>query len=152
MQLFFRVYLKPQRSFSDYSWNNNSVTSSISITAPGIYWLEVKDASNCKGRDSILVTPKECLTGFHIPNAFTPDRNGLNDDFKPFIGGVIKYYQFTIYNRWGQVVFTTKELMKGWDGTFGGTQQDTNIFVWMCTYELEGRARKTERGTVVVIR
>ncbi len=146
------LLIKPSGNYSNYTWNNNAVSSSISITAPGIYWLQVTDASKCIGRDSILVNPKECLRGFYIPNAFTPDRNGRNDDFKPFIGGIVKQYQFTIYNRWGQVVFTTKELARGWDGTFGGQQQDTNVFAWMCTYQLEGEGVNRERGTVLVIR
>ena len=55
---------------------------------------------------------------------------------------------FTIYNRWGQVVFTTKDISRGWDGTFGGQQQDTNVFAWMCTYQLEGEGVNRERGSV----
>jgi len=92
------------------------------------------------------------LTGFYIPNAFTPNQDGKNNFFKPFIGGVVKQYQFTVYNRWGQIVFTTKDLRKGWDGNFGGIKQDGNVFVWMCTYQLDGLPAKTEKGTVVLIR
>jgi gliding motility-associated-like protein len=146
------LVIKPTGNYSNYTWSNNAASSTINITTPGIYWLEVADFSHCIGRDSILVNPKECLTGFHIPNAFTPDRNGRNDDFKPFIGGNVKQYQFTIYNRWGQVVFTTNDLRRGWDGTFAGIQQETNVFVWICSYQVEGEPAKLERGTVVVIR
>jgi gliding motility-associated-like protein len=146
------LLLKPTASFTNYAWNNSSVSSSISVTAPGIYWLEVTDANDCKGKDSVTVNPKECLTGFHIPTAFTPNHDGRNDVYKPFIGGIVKQYQFTIYNRWGQVIFTTKDLNKGWDGTFGGQRQDANVFTWMCTYLLEGEKVKREQGTVTLIR
>lgn len=146
------LLIKPTGNYSNYTWSNNAVSSSISITVPGIYWLQVTDASNCTGRDSIIINPKECLKGFYIPNAFTPNHNGRNDDFKPFIGGVVKQYQFTIYNRWGQVVFTTKDLYRGWDGNFGGAKQDTNVFAWICSYQLEGEGVIRERGTVVLIR
>lgn len=144
--------LKPAGNYNNYTWSNNSSSSSINISVPGIYWLQVKDLNNCTGRDSILIGLKECLKGFNIPTAFTPDNNGLNDYFKPVLGGTVKQYQFTIYNRWGQLVFTTKDLYKGWDGTFGGITQDMNVFAWTCTYQLEGEAVKQEKGTVVVVR
>jgi gliding motility-associated-like protein len=122
------------------------------IKAPGIYWLEVTDANQCTGRDSINVFPKDCLTGFNIPTAFTPDNNGLNDFFRPLIAGIVEEYQFTIYNRWGQLVFTTKNPYKGWDGTLGGTLQHTNVFTWTCTYRLTGQPIRKEKGNVTVIK
>ncbi len=146
------LVLKPSGDYKNYKWIDNSTSSSITITAPGIYWLQVTDVNNCTGRDTIIVSPKECLTGFYIPNAFTPNQDGKNDFFKPFIGGIVKQYQFTIYNRWGQIVFTSKDLHRGWDGNFGGIKQDGNVFVWMCTYQLDGLPAKTEKGTVVLIR
>jgi gliding motility-associated-like protein len=146
------LLIRSSGSFSTYLWSNNTVSSSITVTSPGSYWLQVKDRHDCTGKDSIIVMPKECLKGFYMPSAFTPNKDGRNDEFKPFIGGIVKQYQFTIYNRWGQLVFTTKELNKGWDGSFEGTQQDTNVFAWICTYQLEGESVKVEKGTVVLIR
>jgi gliding motility-associated-like protein len=144
--------IKSLRQFPEYRWNNNSTSSSIRVSQPGIYWLEATDANNCTNRDSILVTSKECLTGFHIPTAFTPDNNGRNDIFKPFIGGIVQKYQFTIYNRWGQIIFSTTDIYKGWDGKFGGVPQDSNIFIWTCTYQLQGDKIKFEKGTLTLIR
>jgi gliding motility-associated-like protein len=146
------LLLKSAGSYSQYTWSNNATSSSINITEPGIYWLQVTDTNHCTGKDFVTVSPKDCLTGFHIPTAFTPNNDGNNDNFKPFIGGVVKQYQFTIYNRWGQAVFTTKDLRKAWDGIFGGMAQDTNVFAWICSYQLEGEAMNTEKGTVIVIR
>jgi gliding motility-associated-like protein len=146
------LLIKPIGNFSTYLWSNNAVSSSITVTSPGPYWLQVKDRHDCIGRDTIIVMPKQCLKGFYMPNAFTPDKNGSNDELKPFLGGVVKQYQFSIYDRWGQMVFITKQPGKGWDGTFGGRQQDTNVFAWICTYQLEGEAVKRERGSVVLIR
>lgn len=144
--------LKPFGSYDQYSWNNNAFTPSISITSPGIYWLKVTDASKCIGRDSITIMPKDCLTGFYVPNAFTPDNNGLNDFFRPIITGNPEDYQFTIYNRWGQPVFTTKDVYKGWDGSFRGRPQPTNVFTWICTYKLQGQTVRKEKGKVIVIK
>jgi gliding motility-associated-like protein len=146
------LLIKSEGSYDNYHWSNNSTSTSINIAVPGLYWLQVNDANSCTGLDSILVGLKECIKGFHIPSAFTPGNDGLNDYYKPIIGGIVKQYRFTIYNRWGQTVFTTKEQYKGWDGNLGGIPQDTNVFAWTCTYQLEGETVKQEKGTVVVIR
>ena len=146
------LLLKPRESFSTYLWSTSATSSSITLAGPGTYWLQVKDAQGCIGRDSIYVTRKECLTGFYMPNAFTPDNNRSNDVFKPIIGGVITRYELTVYNRWGQVVFASNNPGKGWDGTFNGALQDTNVFGWVCTYQLQGQPVKVAKGTVTLIR
>jgi gliding motility-associated-like protein len=66
--------------------------------------------------------------------------------------GNIKQYRLTIYNRWGQVIFQTTDPAKGWNGTYGGSQQDTNVFAWFCTYQFEGGKMESAKGTVVLIR
>jgi gliding motility-associated-like protein len=146
------ILLNASHTYTNYLWSTGATAASIQISAPGTYWLQATDDLNCAGRDTILVSAKECLKGVYIPTAFTPNSDGRNDDFKPFIGGIVKQYRFTIYNRWGQVLFTTNNVHKGWDGNFGSTTQDANVFAWTCTYQLEGEALKVEKGTVVLIR
>jgi gliding motility-associated-like protein len=60
---------------------------------------------------------------FYAPNAFTPNHDGKNDLFRPLIYGNVLQYKFIVYNRWGQQVFASTQLMQGWDGTVGGTLQ-----------------------------
>ncbi len=118
----------------------------------GQYWLQVKDSKGCLGIDSILVLPKECLKGFFMPTAFTPNNDGKNDILKPVLLGNVKQYQFWIYNRWGQVVFHSVDLSKGWDGTYKQLNQDGNVFVWVCTYQFESEPLQSKKGTFVLIR
>jgi gliding motility-associated-like protein len=146
------IEVQPLTGYQRYLWSNNSVSRSISITQPGTYWLQVTDNNNCKGKDTILVNLKECMKGFYMPNAFTPNRDNRNDLLRPFLFGNVKEYTFTIYNRWGQVVFHTKDLSKGWDGNFAGMLQDSNVFAWICSYQFEGEKQNTAKGTVVLIR
>ena len=75
-----------------------------------------------------------------------------NDFFRPLLFGNVKRYQFTIYNRWGQVVFQTNEVGKGWDGRLSSVHQGTFVFVWLCEYQFEGDELKIQRGTVTLIR
>jgi gliding motility-associated-like protein len=138
--------------YSSYLWSDNSSGSSISITKPGSYWLQVTDNNNCTGRDTIVVGGRECLEGFYVPTAFTPNNDGNNDFFKPVLLGNISQYQFAIFNRWGQSVFESKNPTQGWDGNLKGESQPAGTFVWICTYQLAGTAVVTKRGTVILIR
>lgn len=87
-----------------------------------------------------------------MPTAFTPNGDGKNDQFRPMLFGNVKSYRFTVYNRWGEIVFQTAELQKGWNGKITGLQQETSVFIWTCTYQLEGGEIKQEKGTVMLVR
>lgn len=144
--------LIPVVSFSTYLWSNNAVTPTLDVSDPGTYWLQVTTADGCLGKDTIIVTSKECLKGFYLPTGFTPNGDGKNDILRPFIGGRVVQYQLTILNRWGHVVFQSKDPAQGWDGRFKGLIQHNDVFVWTCTYQLSGEVVKFEKGTVVIIR
>jgi gliding motility-associated-like protein len=143
--------LIPKIRYKSYSWSNSSTTANLTIKQPGLYWLEVKDDNNCIGKDTITVLPKQCITGFYMPNGFTPNSDGKNDVFKPLIFGDVNTYRFTIYNRWGQIVFESTQLNKGWDGTLKG-KQNGNVFIWTCGYQLEGGKQELKKGTVVLVK
>lgn len=146
------VVLKPVFSYTSYLWNTGGNTSSITVEKPGLYWLQVRDQNGCTGKDSVLVISKDCMSGVYFPTAFTPNSDGKNDVFRPLLFGKVKQYTFTIYNRWGQVVFQTSEVGKGWNGKVAGTPQETGVFAWTCTFQFEGGEVKNEKGIVTVIR
>jgi gliding motility-associated-like protein len=146
------IQLKPAGNFLSYLWSNNSTGSSINIAGEGIYWLEVKDANNCKGRDSIFISVRQCIEGIFFPNAFTPNNDGKNDSFKPIVRTQLSSYMFRIYNRWGQVVFSSTEINKGWNGKINGLMQDGNVYIWTCTYQEPGKEMVSKKGSFVLIR
>lgn len=146
------LVLQASQGFADYLWSNNSTTSSVTIDKPGSYWLQVTDNNNCVGKEFVTVSIKDCMAGFYMPNAFTPNTDGRNDVFKPMIFGNVVYYSFVVYNGWGQKVFECKDLTKGWDGTFHGTNCPSDIFVWTCSYQFAGGNVENKKGTVMLIR
>lgn len=146
------IVLRPLTSFNNYNWSNGSKTPAITIRQAGTYWLEVNGSNGCVGKDTIHVLPKACLQGFFMPNAFTPNKDGKNDLLKPIVLGNIVQYQFWVYNRWGQIVFYSKDPTKGWDGSIKGQQNDTQAMVWMCIYQFEGKPLQQKKGTVVLIK
>jgi gliding motility-associated-like protein len=146
------LQLKTTLNFNQYTWSNGSLSSFIIIKQPGLYWLRVKDGSGCFGKDSIIVDLKECLKGFFMPTGFTPNNDGKNDLLKPLLLGDVAQYRFWIYNRWGELVFETTDLKRGWNGIYKGQPQNSGVFVWMCQYQFEGETPKQEKGTAVLIR
>jgi gliding motility-associated-like protein len=89
---------------------------------------------------------------YYIPNAFSPNGDGLNDVLKAIPAGISSTSYFTIFNRWGQPIFSTADLSVGWDGTYKGKKQPAGTYVWM----IKGTARNGQliemTGTVQVIR
>lgn len=146
------IQLSPVRNYNSYRWNTGINSAQLTVSQPGTYWLEVTDANNCTGRDSVIVNPKQCLKGLFVPSGFTPNGDGKNDVLKPFLFGNIKKYEFRVFNRWGETVFVTKDPNAGWNGTYKGIQQDAAVFIWSCRYQLEGEEERVEKGTVVVVR
>ena len=146
------LVLSPSRSFGSYQWNSGGNTKSIIIDKPGQYWLLVTDEKDCKGSDTINVFLKQCMAGLFVPSAFTPNHDGKNDVFRAMLFGDVLKFDFKIYNRWGEVVFHTNDRYKGWNGVYNGIEQDSNVFTWMCQYQLNGDTLKLAKGTVMLIR
>lgn len=149
---YWGLQLKANANFDQYKWSTGSTASSINIRQTGIFWLQVKDDNGCFGKDSITIDPKDCGKGFFMPTGFTPNNDGKNDLLKPIILGDVVQYQFRIYNRWGELIFETTDVNKGWDGAYKGKFQSAGVFVWMCVYQFNGQVAKNEKGTVVLIR
>ena len=95
------------------------------------YIVRATNAAGCYGQDTITVKLFEKGPDIYMPSGFTPNRDGLNDVLRPICVGIKELNFFRIYNRWGQLVFSTTEIGKGWDGTISGQEQSTANFVYM---------------------
>jgi gliding motility-associated-like protein len=144
--------LQPIGSFVSYAWSTGGNSSSIQVKDPGNYALEVTDKYGCVGDDTTLVKSKSCPLEIFFPNAFTPNKDGRNDTFKPVILATPINYQLSICNRWGQVVFETRDPNKGWDGFIGSIRQDSGTYIWICTYQFTGHRKNAAEGTVLLLR
>ncbi|MFZ6023137.1 MAG: gliding motility-associated C-terminal domain-containing protein [Bacteroidota bacterium] len=117
-----------------------------------IYRLRVSNLGGCYGEDAIKVRVYKGKPDILVPSAFTPNADGTNDIFKPITIGITQLQYFRIYNRWGQLLYTTSEQGAGWDGSYQGLKQVSGTYVYM----IQGTdfAGKTvfRKGTVVLIR
>jgi gliding motility-associated-like protein len=146
------VDISSLNNYSNYLWSTGATDRNISLTDAGTYWLQVTDKTGCVGRDTIEVLPKDCMAGFYIPNAFSPNGDGVNDNFKPLLFGRVLHFQFTIYNNFGQIVFQTNRLTESWDGNYKTNPQDSHVFVWTCKYQFSGEKEQLKKGTVLLVR
>jgi gliding motility-associated-like protein len=144
--------IEPNQKFADYTWSTGSRNNVITVSQPGLITLKVTDNIGCVGSDSIRIVQKSCMEGVYVPNAFTPNKDGRNDNFKPLTFGKVVYYDFKIFNRYGEIVFNSSVPGEAWDGVWKGLPQPSGNFVWQCNYQLEGKERKNIKGTVVLIR
>jgi gliding motility-associated-like protein len=148
-----KIELGPNSTrFTSFLWSDGSTTQNITVKKPGLYWLEVTDRFQCVGRDTVTIFPKTCIEGVFIPNAFSPNRDGKNDEFMPIMNADVKQFRFIVYDRWGRIVFQTTSLNKGWDGKVKDLPYDTGVFAWQCQYQLDGEEPTLKRGTVLLLR
>jgi gliding motility-associated-like protein len=144
--------LQATAGYKTYLWSNGATTPKLNISKPGQYVLTVTDGYNCTGADTVNVALKQCLTGFYMPNAFTPNGDGTNDDIHPLLFGDVLDYEFAVYNRFGTVVFFTKQPGTGWNGLHKGIPQDPGTFTWKCSFQLKGAPKEQRTGTLHLVR
>lgn len=122
---------------TNYSWSPNRWLNNPNIFNPKSkpeadieYVVTVSNSIGCKDTDSILVKFYNLAAGFYVPNAFSPNKDGLNDLIRPMALGLKSLERFSIFNRWGQLMFTTNQIGAGWDGFFSGQKQEPGTYVW----------------------
>ncbi|MBC7937356.1 MAG: gliding motility-associated C-terminal domain-containing protein [Rhizobacter sp.] len=151
----------PHQLFSsggrDYLWSPSAVLNSSTMQNPLAtlmndqkFVVRVTDVAGCIGYDSVFV---KAYAGpaYYIPNAFTPNGDGLNDVFRPVPAGIVITEWFRIFNRLGETVFENNEYMKGWDGTFRGQKQPTGAYVWIIRGVDRNGKKVDMRGSVMLV-
>jgi gliding motility-associated-like protein len=111
--------------------------------------------TGCSNSDTskiLLRTGSDCLGIIYFPNAFSPDGDSLNDVFRPVVS-YFSSFKMYVFTRWGQLIYTTDDVVKGWDGTYLGKDCPEGTYTFMSTYRLSLRPDIfTKRGMFVLIR
>lgn len=153
----FRISLAVLPEFESWVWSTGSSAPSIVVNAPGLYSIAVTSEINgCIFQDSIridYVTCTECPV--YVPNAFSPDDDGDNDQFQAFAGCDFLTYHLVVYDRWGALVFETFDPGDEWNGDFKGKNLNPGVFFWLLDYETEylGQALKRRvKGDISLVK
>ncbi len=138
-----------QWSPSDNLENPLTLTpTTIHLTENTTYTLTAKTDKGCEASANAIVKVGRPLL---MPNAFSPNDDGLDDIFRIPSGVSLQLQEFSIFNRWGNKVFTTQKISEGWNGTFNGEPVDAGTYV----YFIKGSDEKGNvflKGTVLLIR
>jgi gliding motility-associated-like protein len=138
-----------------YLWLSprTDTTKSILVDTPGNYQVKVTDPQGCTAVGLARVV-NLCEPRLSVPDAFTPNSDGVNDDLKVFTSYVTDY-EFRIYNRWGEVIFESNNPEQKWDGTYHGSTYPSMLYPYIVSFKSESfpdRPRVVKRGTVMLIR
>ncbi len=148
---------------SSWQWNfGNGQTSNVQYP-PTVYYflsdntsmysvsLKVADSMGCKdSANHILKVEGNCYIA--VPTAFTPNGDGLNDYLYPLNAYKATNLIFRVYNRFGELIFSTKDWTKKWNGTKNGLLQPTGTYVWILDYNDATNKKVSLHGTTVLIR
>ncbi len=146
---------------TDYLWTPTIGLSDPTIANPTVtagdigdvivYKVTASTQAGCKGEGYVRV---QVYKGpdLYVPTGFTPNNDGKNDRFFPFPVGIKEIKYFRVFNRWGQLIFSTTKLNDGWDGTLSGKEQPGGVYVWMVEGVTKDDRPITKKGTIMLIR
>jgi len=143
-----------------YSWKPPTFLNNDTIYNPladpkqtTTYRVLITDENNCSVMDSVLLIVLSCeVAEFFMPTAFSPNGDGENDILYLRGPDCITQMQLQLYNRWGELVFETTNLSKGWDGKFHGKTMESGVFTYYLNATLSNAQKISRKGNVTLLR
>lgn len=153
----FRQQLNTRQFGQSYLWspatsldNPKSPTPVFKGLDPQLYTIEIRTANNCLTVDTQYVATKRKIE-IYVPTAFTPGGDGVNDYLRPGLMGFVKMNYFKIYDRWGKLLFETKNDMPGWDGRVKGQIAEMQTVIWQIeAVDVDGNVQRRQGTTVLI--
>lgn len=139
--------LEATPGYASYEWNTGDTIYYVNVTQEGEYTVTMKTTEGCQSIESVYML--ETFVPIQVPNAFTPNGDGLNDIFKPVVNTeLVRQYRLSIYNKWGQLIFETNNAGKGWDGE----NAMPGVYVWVISYANRVGRVFEMRGRVTLVK
>ncbi|HAR20320.1 MAG TPA: hypothetical protein DCR46_06625, partial [Cytophagales bacterium] len=141
--------------FINYTWQPGAYTvNPLRITQEGTYYFQGTDANGCVVKDTITVL-NYCPPQLHVPSAFSPNDDGLNDMFQVF-GNDIVAFDIKIFNRWGELIYQSNDFNFKWDGKYKGETVPIETYPYVISYQgakyKDQELNNTFSGNVTVVR
>lgn len=141
-----------------YTWSPQTGLNRWDIEKPiatydkeQLYKLYTVTEKGCKKQSQVLVK-RYAGPELYVPDAFTPNNDGVNDKLKVIPTGIKSFGFLAVYNRWGQLIYRTTNHLEGWDGTFRGEKLSSETFVYVVqATDYKGRPLH-RKGTVILLR
>jgi gliding motility-associated-like protein len=118
------------------------------------FTITLSSDNGCKVVDTLLVFVPTTVPGsdIFVPKAWSPNKDGHNDQLRPLCVNIKELYYFRIFNRWGQLLFETNQIGKGWDGIFNGTEQVQDVYTWTVEALGEDGKKYKRSGNSILLR
>jgi gliding motility-associated-like protein len=135
-----------------YSWNTGDTTCCISPEGAG-YFIRVATNSCGSAVDSYFVDTVACERCVAFPDAFTPNGDGRNERFRPLVRCAVSEFRMSVYNRWGEAVYTADGHQGAWDGRFRGAEAPGGTYMYYASFTSVLSGKKfLVKGTVSLLR
>lgn len=151
-------FFTPEGNRYTYSWappqffdNNNSSTVTGFAERTGYIYLTVSNQWDCTAKDSLFLESKSCCDIF-MPDAFTPNNDGLNDMYNPVDLKDHDITEFLILNRWGEVVYNSNGTNLGWDGYYKGQLAEVGTYNYYIRYLCKGTKEVVRKGNILLLK
>jgi gliding motility-associated-like protein len=115
------------------SWQNGTKERFFTTNTEGVFTAKIKNRC-AQWTDSFRLKTRDCGNGVYVPNTFSPNNDGTNDVFKPFLKSdfyPILTYKFSVFNRWGSLIFQTNDKEMGWNGTYKNQELPNDVYIWV---------------------
>jgi gliding motility-associated-like protein len=135
----------------NYEWSHGPTSSMVDLYDSGTYFVTITDNNNCKTVDSIRLDVTFCEPSLFIPNAFSPNGDGLNDFFT-IRHQNIKLIEFRVFNRWGQQIYYASDINFSWDGYLNGEPLSSGVYVYWLSYIDDIGRPFSKQGNITLLR
>jgi gliding motility-associated-like protein len=154
------VVLEPNYGGNDplfFNWSPDVYLSNATIDTPTArpfqtttYTITVSDTNQCEASASTTVFVNDSIK-IYIPNIFSPNADGVNDVFLVYANAVKDIY-VTVFNRWGEKVFESKDITLGWDGTYKGKLAPEGVYVYYVQFTFLNFTQQKKKGSITLVR
>ena len=142
---------EPQNITSQYTWNDGTSDPIKSLSKEGVYTVLIQNGCVTDTLKINIHFKVDCTEIFMIPNAFSPNDDGINDRFR-IIEENITVKRFDIYNRWGIKVFESTDALTGWDGKINGKNAEIGVYLYILEYSTNiTEKQESKKGYVTLI-
>ena len=111
----------------------------------GIYSVKIKNSFGCIASDTLLVK-EDCIEDIIIPNSFTPNNDAINDIFR-VSGSETSKFKIYIFDRWGELIYSSEDRGSGWDGSSKGRPVQEGFYNYIVNYSIQGDGR-SKKGSI----
>lgn len=131
--------------------NQYATTTAAAPLQTTTYYVLGVDANGCLAKDSTIVYVTK-IHELYVPNAFSPNGDGINDWFQFYTKGIKNIRSVAIYNRWGEQIFYNEGEKPYWDGTYKGKPLSSDVFVYVITAETFDDTTLIKKGNITLLR